>query len=241
MTAAPYPLFLHLERQHVLVVGGGQVGLRKTLGLLKCQAIVTVISETFAGKFPEHPNLRCVAESYTSMRMAANGSSPWRIVFAATSDAHTNRRVYEDARGLNILCCRCDNPEEGDFSGGAVWQSPGITLAVSSQGASPILAVRMRDAMRSQVDPLLTEFAELLAQWRQTVRKSIAAPAVRKALLTRLASEEMEGVLRRRGRAAAQQLFNQWVAETLPGSPEAADFGAGSPYEVGGGPANPHG
>lgn len=238
MTVALYPLFLHLERQQVLVVGGGQVGLRKALGLLKCDAVVTVISETFVGKFPDHPNLRCIAESYAPARMAANNSSPWRIVFAATNDSRINQRVYDDARALNILCCRCDSPEEGDFSGGAVWQTPGITLAVSSQGASPVLATRICDAMRRKTDPLLTEFAALLAQWRQTVRVSIAAPAVRKALLTRLASEEMETMLRQQGRDAAQRLFHDWLAESTRGGAGSAEFDGGGSHGVGGGPSN---
>ncbi len=95
--------------------------------------------------------IRRRAEPYQS---AILRSTPrWLLVFAATDDRGVNESVQRDAAAAAILCCRCDEPERGDFTGGAIFRQGGVTLAVSTQGASPVLAVRSATRRRRLSTP----------------------------------------------------------------------------------------
>src|SRR5689334_9966968 len=114
--APPYPLFLNLIQQPVLVVGGGSVGLRKARGLVECAARVTVVSPEFHQSFDDLPDVERVHAPYAQTHMARK---MWRLAFAATDVPAVNAQVQKHARAAGILCCRSDEPGEGDFSSGA--------------------------------------------------------------------------------------------------------------------------
>ncbi len=216
-----YPLFLRLAGAHVLLVGGGSVALRKTRGLVECGARVTVVSPQFVVGFDKFAGVEQIVSSYAADHI---GLQTWRLVFAATDDAAVNEQVGSDAVTAGILCCRCDEPEEGDFSGGAVKRlgdkSVGVTLAISTAGASPVIATRIRDQAAAAIDPVLIQLADLLSAWRARVKVEVTDPAIRRALLERLAGAEMEKILRSEGVPAAQRLFEEWLPVALTATPE---------------------
>jgi precorrin-2 dehydrogenase / sirohydrochlorin ferrochelatase len=225
MPQAPaYPLFLNLVQQPVLVVGGGSVGLRKTRGLIECAARVTVVSPVFAPGFEKIQDVERIEALYAATHMARK---LWRLVFAATNRAEVNQQVQKHAEAAGTLCCRADEPDEGDFSSGAsvrvgATRKPdgrgvraagnigGLVLAISTAGASPVLAARICREAAQGIDPVLPVFADLLADWRGQIKATIADLRVRRELLQRLAGEEMEAVVRNSGKVAAQRVFEQW-------------------------------
>jgi siroheme synthase-like protein len=211
-----YPIFLDLQDQPVLVVGAGAVALRKVHGLLEARAQVTVISPEFAENFAAIGSIEPITAPYDSGMMKRK---PWRLVFAATHDIATNAQVCRDAAAARIPCCRADELEHSDFTNGATARLGPITLAVSTHGASPTLARRIRDAAEQAIDPVLVALAELSASWREQVKKKVPDIQVRAALLQKLAGLEVEQVLRSHGRAAAESLFASWLAQAAPSSP----------------------
>ena len=219
--AAAYPVFLDLEQRPVLIVGGGNVALRKTRGLVAALARVTVVSPDFAAGFLEIKQIDRIQASYAATHMS---KKMWRLVFAATSDRAVNDTVQKHAAAHGILCCRCDDPDLGDFAGGATWHSERghVTVAVGTAGASPALASRMRDAAAGAVDPILVAWAELMGSWRKRAKHEVPDPVLRRELLTRMAGEPMEACLRQQGAAAATALFEQWMCE-LRAAPPAKD------------------
>jgi hypothetical protein len=88
-------------------------------------------------------------------------------------------------------------------------------LAVSTAGASPVLAARICREAAAGVDPVLPMLADLLEAWRAQLKAAIPDLLIRRALLQRLAGEEMEGVLRKNGAEAAQREFQNWFAGAL--------------------------
>jgi precorrin-2 dehydrogenase/sirohydrochlorin ferrochelatase len=235
----PYPMFLNLQQRPVLVVGGGTVGLRKTKGLIECAARVTVVSPVFAAGFEKLTDIERVEAPYNATHMARK---TWRLVFAATDVREVNAQVQKHAESHGILCCRADEPDEGDFSSGATQRvgatrkadgrgvraaanTGGLVIAVSTAGASPVLAARICREAAAGIDPVLPVFADLLSEWRALLKQQIPQIDIRRQLLQRLAGEEMEAVVRRQGAAEAKRLFAEWFAEAQRASGEARRAG----------------
>jgi uroporphyrin-III C-methyltransferase/precorrin-2 dehydrogenase/sirohydrochlorin ferrochelatase len=214
MSDAPlYPIFLDLQQRPVLVVGGGAVALRKVRALLESGAKVTVASSRLADNFADLQRIETILAPYDSSMMTRK---PWRLVFAATHDPDVNASVYRDAARAHILCCRADELEQSDFFNGAVARLGPIILAVSTHGASPSLALRIRDAAQHAIDPALVTLAELSSPWRDTVKRTVPDMSARAALLQKLAGPEMEETLRSQGKNAAEALFARWLANPQP-------------------------
>ncbi len=214
----PYPVFVDLSARRVLIVGGGEVALRKARGLVQSGGRVTVVSPRFAAGFSDLPQVEPIEAPYSASHM---GMRSWRLVFAATNRPKVNAQVQKHAQAAGIWCCRCDAPEEGDFSGGATRQigsaelgasgSP-VVLAVSTAGASPALAARIADEAARGVDAVHAAMAQRMGAWRKKIKLRIVDPSIRRDLLGRLCGENMEETLRAGGPMAAEQLFESWFA-----------------------------
>jgi siroheme synthase-like protein len=137
-----YIACLRLTGRRCLVVGGGDVGLEKVEGLLACAATVTLVA-------PEaHPALA---------ELAAEGSITWErrgyesadldgclIAIAATNDTDANIRVFEDAEQRAMLVNVVDVPPLCNFILPAIIRTGPLAVAISTAGASPALAKRMK-------------------------------------------------------------------------------------------------
>jgi len=131
-----YPLFLELRDLPVVVVGGGQVASRKIGTLLKAGASVTVISPAMSKRFAK---VRWVRRGYR--RGDLRGA---RLVVAATNDVAVNERVCAEAKRRGLLVNCIAPPAAGNFIVPALVRRGGITLAISTGGASPAFAKQLR-------------------------------------------------------------------------------------------------
>ena len=137
-----YIACLRLKGRRCLVVGGGAIGLEKVEGLLACDADVTLVA-------PEaHPAL---------VELSLEGSITWErreyesgdlqgalIVIAATNDTDINVRVFEDAENRAMLVNVVDVPPLCNFILPAIVRTGPLAVAISTAGASPALAKRMK-------------------------------------------------------------------------------------------------
>jgi siroheme synthase-like protein len=137
-----YIACLRLKGRRCVVVGGGDVGLEKVEGLLACDADVTLIARE------AHPEL---------IQLALEGSIRWEqrdyesydlngclIAIAATDDTEVNIRVFEDAERRAMLVNVVDVPPLCNFILPAVVRTGPVAVAISTGGASPALAKRMK-------------------------------------------------------------------------------------------------
>ena len=137
-----YIACLKLKGRTCLVVGGGEIGLEKVEGLLACDGTVTLVAPTAV------PEL----EAY-----AAEGSIAWErrpyqpadlegkfMAIAATDDSEVNIAVYEDAERRAMLVNVVDVPPLCNFILPAIVRSGPLAIAISTAGASPALAKRMK-------------------------------------------------------------------------------------------------
>jgi siroheme synthase-like protein len=137
-----YMASLRLEGQRCVVVGAGRVALEKVEGLLVCGARVNVVAPR------AHPEV---------IQLALEGSIRWEcreyassdldgclLAIAATDDTDVNIRVHDDAEGRSMLVNVADVPPLCNFILPAISRSGPIAIAISTAGASPALAKRMK-------------------------------------------------------------------------------------------------
>ena len=153
--AVLYPLFMDVSGRRCVVVGGGGVASRKARGLLESGARVVVVSPEVT---PEIDDMDVTVER----RPYAPGDlAGCTLAFAATDSREVNAAVAREAEERGIPVNVADRPAEGDFALPSVLRRGGLQVAVSTGGASPSLARRIRDAMEPS-------FA---AEWESVVEK----------------------------------------------------------------------
>lgn len=143
-----YPMFVSLKKRVCLVVGGGSVGERKVRLLLQYGAAIRIIAEDLTPWLQaqcEAGSVVLVGNSYT-----ADCMQDVHIVFAATSDFALNRHIAEDAEKRGLWCNMATEPAVGSFIVPSVLQRGALTIAVSTGGASPATAVRIRQQLERE-------------------------------------------------------------------------------------------
>ncbi|MGH2981857.1 MAG: precorrin-2 dehydrogenase/sirohydrochlorin ferrochelatase family protein [Solirubrobacterales bacterium] len=144
MLATPlYIACLKLSGRRAIVVGGGEIGLEKVEGLLLCDADVTLIAPDALTALREYAE----EGSISWQRREYAGPSDLEGVFlaiAATGDSEVNIGVYEDAEARSMLVNVVDVPPLCNFILPAIVRSGPLAIAISTAGASPALAKRMK-------------------------------------------------------------------------------------------------
>ena len=133
-----YPIFLDLEGKRCVVVGGGAVANRKARKLLQARAKVAVISPEIA------PELESVAVEVHRRPYREGDLEGASLAFAATDVREVNAAVAREGRELGVLVNVADEPSEGDFALPSTLRRGRLQVAVSTGGASPTLAARIR-------------------------------------------------------------------------------------------------
>jgi len=182
-----YPIMLQLDGKKVVVIGGGKVAERKVHGLLGTGARIIVIS-------PE-----ATMELQT---LFGDGRIDWKkklfsaedlqdaaLIFAATDDRDINRTVKSLA-GKHQLVTIADDPDLSDFHLPAHVQRGRLSIAVSTGGASPTLAKKVREVLEQQFDERYDEYLEFLYTTRQWILMEVDDPALKRKLLTAIVSKE---------------------------------------------------
>ena len=159
-----YIACLRLSGRRCVVVGGGEVGLEKVEGLLACGGQVTLVAPDAV------PELATLAEE---------GSIGWKrrayeptdlegtfIVIAATNDTAVNIAVYEDAERRAMLVNVVDVPPLCNFILPAIVRQGSLAIAISTQGASPALAKRMKREISEQFGEHYAQLALILNEAR---------------------------------------------------------------------------
>ena len=180
-----YIACIDLEGRSVLVVGGGRVGLEKTRGLLECGARVTVVAPQIL------PELASLPVTVALRAYRADDLDDRFLVVAATSVNAVNRRVYRDAESRSLLCNVADVPELCSFILPAVHRSGPIAIAVSTGGASPALAQRLRDDIAHVVGPEHAELARELRDLRPWAKSNLPSYEARRSYFAGLVSEAL--------------------------------------------------
>ncbi len=174
-----YIACLRLTGRRCVVVGGGEIGLEKVEGLLACGGRVVLIAPDAIDALQE---------------LAAEGSIEWErreyrpgdlegtfIAIAATSDTDVNIRVYEDAEERAMLVNVVDVPPLCNFILPAIVRTGPLAIAISTAGASPALAKRIKSEIAAAYGTEHARLAELLNEARGWAKGNLPTYQDRKA------------------------------------------------------------
>ncbi len=163
---------LNLRRRRALVVGAGPIALEKIEGLLVCEADVTVVALNAVPQVMELAaagRVRLQERAYEETDLDG-----CLLVVAATSDTTLNTRIYEDAEARSMLVNVVDVPHLCNFILPAVARNGFLTVAISTAGASPALAKRMKREVGEMFGPEYLELASLLDGAREWAKQALA-------------------------------------------------------------------
>jgi precorrin-2 dehydrogenase / sirohydrochlorin ferrochelatase len=137
-----YPLFLDLSNQSAVVIGAGRVATRKIRTLLRVRATVTVISPQATASIRRLAQTKRVR--WVRRRYRAGDLRGVCLAIAATDDLAMNRIICAEAKRRNLLVNCIAPPASGNFLVPSLVRRGGISLAISTDGASPAFAKRLR-------------------------------------------------------------------------------------------------
>jgi uroporphyrin-III C-methyltransferase/precorrin-2 dehydrogenase/sirohydrochlorin ferrochelatase len=225
------PIFLDVHGQPSLVVGGGDVAARKVELLLRAQASITVIAPELCPTLVKYKAAGKLAHIVATFSDEYVGGQ--RVVIAATDDEAVNRVVAETAQRKNIPVNVVDRPELCTFIMPAIIDRSPVIVAVSSGGASPVLARLLRARLESLVPASYGRLATLVSSFRDKVKARFSPGPDRRVFWERvLQGSVAEMVYAGRDDEARIELEKQ-LASTQTG------IAQGEVYLVGAGPGDP--
>lgn len=182
-----YGINLELSGRKVVVIGGGKVAERKVDGLLEAEAAVTVVS----------PNLTAAL-----LKLAEEGIITWGarefspedldgafLIFAATNDRETNLAVKKSAADHQLVTI-VDDPAQSDFKVPATVKRGKLSIAISTSGASPILAKKIRSQVAHTYDDRYADYLDFLGSCRKEILACVVDSEQKRQLLTMIAEDD---------------------------------------------------
>lgn len=199
-----YPAMLRLKGKKVVIIGGGFIAERKLISLLHAEANITVIAPDVTER---------IASLYSS------GNIEWKVksfqnedivdaflIIAATNKPETNQFIYQAAdehQLINIV----NDPDNSNFIVPSVFRRGRLTIAISTSGASPGLAKKLKKEIAEQYDEGFGEYIEFLHQCRTRVQQEIDDPLLRKQILTYLLEDNFLEMTREKNFSKREEIF----------------------------------
>jgi len=223
------PIFTKLDNKPVLVVGGGEVALRKCRAFLKARANVTLVAPWFCDELKEHAHNNEVTlidayfdESHLEGKM---------LVIAATDRDDVNNNVFELANARNVFVNVVDDQPKCTFIFPSIVDRDPITIAISSAGTAPVLARRLREKLETLIPQHIGPLATLVGSFRDKVKQRFKHFADRRQFWEGVFDSSVVSKVQTGNTEAAQAQLNQML--DAKAEPE------GEVYVVGAGPGDP--
>ncbi|KPK69187.1 MAG: sirohydrochlorin ferrochelatase [Acidithiobacillales bacterium SM23_46] len=226
------PIFLNIRGRRCAVIGGGEVAARKVSLLLEAGGAVTVYSPKLCAALAELRDagrLQHVAERFSEGML--DGCA---IAIAATDDDAVNRQVSEAAIQRNVPVNVVDQPELCSFIVPSIVDRSPVVVAVSTGGASPVLARLIRARLETLIPTAYGRLAQLVESFRDKVKARFTHPPKRRVFWEDvLQGPVAELVFAGQEEAARIELEKKLSSVDGTGKP------VGEVYLVGGGPGDP--
>ena len=226
------PVFLNLKGRPCAVIGGGEVAVRKVALLLEAGAQVAVYAPAICGslgRWVKEGKVRHVGKEFRPEML--DGCV---LAIAATDDTAVNRQVSEAAKARNIPVNIVDQPDLCTFIMPSIIDRSPVVVAVSTGGASPVLARLIRARLETLIPAGYGQLATLVSRFRDKVKQRFTYPPLRRQFWEEVLQGHIPELIYSGQEEAAHQALQQKI--------DAAD-GARAPvgevYLVGGGPGDP--
>ena len=233
------PLFHNLKGRNILVIGGGEIALRKVRLVQEASAIITIVAKDFCpdllemdARDKEHGcnGLILITAGYEHQHMLDLPNIV--MVIAATNDRDLNRLVSEHAQTANILSNVVDDPKFSTVIFPSIVDRSPIQIAISSGGDAPVLVRLLRTRFEALLPAGMSKLGSLAGSFRERVKAKFSNGADRKAFW----EEVFHGAIAEQAYANNLDEAERMLAHKLESTDE---FKTGEVYLVGGGPGDP--
>ena len=190
-----FPLALNVAGRRCVVVGGGPIGERKVRALLEAGANIVVVAPTLTAAGLAH-DVQAGRVCHLAAPFAPEHLDDAFLVIAATDQPDVNAQVAQAARARGVLvnlAAPSENKDEddfGDFVTMATVRRGDLLVAVTTGGAGPALAARLKREIDERFGPEWTDFVTLLGSLRAEAKRTLPDEAARTAALRRLAASD---------------------------------------------------
>ena len=170
-----FPIFLKLENFRVLIVGGGKVALEKLNAVLQNSPTtsIKIVSKEFDEEIKslkrQHANIELIEKEYEK-----SDFDNIDFVIAAVNDLELSKVIYNDAKSKKILANVADKPELCDFYLGAIVKKGNLKIAISTNGKSPTIARRLKEAFNELLPDELDELLDNMNAIRKELKYDFA-------------------------------------------------------------------
>lgn len=207
-----YPIFVDVEGRTCCVVGGGPIAEGRVRSLVGHGAKVRLVAPRITSGLGDML-VQDAIDDYRQRTYETQDVAGCALVIAATDDRAVNRRVRDDARAAGVLCNVADDPSACDFVVPAVVHRGDLALAVTTGGASPVVAARVRRRLEEVFGPEWGDLLELLAESRDAMKRRHPDPARRSAAVSELLDGPLLELLVAGNRDAARALVAEAAGE----------------------------
>jgi len=226
-----FPIFMNLRNRDCLIIGGGEVATRKASLLLDAHAKLIVIAPTLTDTLAEWATSGRI--SHEAREFSADDVNGKSLIIAATDDEIINQAVHSAATAKNIPVNVVDNPGLCEFIVPSIVDRSPVVAAISTGGASPVLARMIRSKLESLLPSAYGRLASMTANFRERVKARFENPNDRRLFWERvLAGPAAEMVFAGRDADAEKE-----ITKSLNDAKQ--DDKVGEVYLIGAGPGDP--
>ena len=228
------PIFLHVKGKRAAVIGGGVAAARRAETLLRAGARVTAFAP------PPSPEFDALPKSASFERVAGEPGRPEDLAdvlvcIVATDDAATDARMHALAKAAGVLTNVAAHPELCDFLLPSIIDRDPMTIAISTGGASPILARRLRAKLEAAIPSGYGRLADFVRAARSRVAQRLPDRVARKRFWERL----LDGPVAELALVGDAARAEAGLIAELDRIATFGESGMGEVYLVGAGPGDP--
>lgn len=172
---AYFPFFIDIENKKILIVGGGNVALRKAEKLVQFGADIVVVAPEICAELERLDGVKLIRRRFEN-----NDICTAFAVIAATNDKQLNARIYALCNDLGILVNTVDDPENCGFYFPALVRKNNVTVGISTGGTSPIFARYLREKIEELLDEKTLAAGDILAGCRPLIKQRFPTEEQRK-------------------------------------------------------------
>jgi uroporphyrin-III C-methyltransferase/precorrin-2 dehydrogenase/sirohydrochlorin ferrochelatase len=230
------PLFLNIKNKPCLIAGGGVIAERKVSILSRAQASITIIAPEVTAEIKrkiKSEKITWLQKSFSAEDLS-NAAKNYQIVIAATDKRKVNAEIAKLCRENNILVNAADDTKNCDFILPSIIDRSPVQIAVSTGGASPVLARMLRTKLENCTPASYGHLAKLIEDNRIAVKEKFSTIDKRRKFWEQVLQGPIAELVFANQSKAAQQLLTDAIQQA-----DNSDLSQGEVYLVGAGPGDP--
>ena len=231
------PIFINVRQNPCLVIGGGDIALRKINLLIKAQAKVDCLSPLFCEgitNLSQNGDVNLIQKRFES-----DDIKDYAIIIASTDDSSVNALISKSAKEARIPVNVVDSPELSSFIMPSIVDRSPVIIAVSSAGRAPVLARIIRAKLETVIPSAYGVLAEIAGEYRQKVKdrfskikdrrafwESIFSGVIAEKVFSGRINEAKDDIEKQLKQASQMELGEVYLVGAGPGDPDLLTFKA---------------